>query len=101
MLPLHASLLHAKIAAVCPIDGISLGDLNDPKTWRIDFSANATTQQMAAAQAQLAAITPQALAAADTSVQTAAAAIPDPLAAARAQAVSALPVATVQTAQTL
>jgi len=84
-------LLHAKIAAICPIDGVSIGDPADVKTWRIDFAVGATPAQIAAAQAQLAAVTPTALAAADATVQAAAAAIPDPLAAAKAQAISSLP----------
>ena len=86
-----ASLLHAKIAAVCPIDGVAIGDPADVKTWRIDFAVGATPAQQAAAQAALAAITPASLAQTDAIVQAAAAAIPDPLAAARASAVSSLP----------
>ena len=88
-----ATLLHAKIAAVCPIDGVSIGDPADPKTWRIDFSVSATPAQMAAAQAALAAITPTALVAADNSIKTAAAAIVviDPLATAKATALASLP----------
>lgn len=93
LLQFGPSLLHAKLAAVCPIDGVAIGDPNDPKTWRIDFAANATPQQIAAAQAQLAAVTPQVLAAADATVQTAAAALPDPLSTAKAQAISGLPTA--------
>ena len=86
-----ASLLHAKIAAVCPIDGVSIGDPANAKTWRIDFAAIATPAQIAAAQQALAVITPASLATADATVQAAAAAIPDPLATARASAVSSLP----------
>lgn len=88
--------LYAKIVAACPIDGLAIGDPAAPKTWRIDFSENATPQQIAAAQAQLAAVTPQVLAAADATVQTAAAALPDPLSTAKAQAISSLPTAQVQ-----
>ena len=86
-----ASLLHAKIAAVCPIDGVAIGDPADVKTWRIDFAVGATPAQQAAAQAALAAITPASLAQADATVQAAAAAIPDPLATAKTQAISNLP----------
>ena len=89
--PQHASLLHAKIAAVCPIDGVAIGDPNDAKTWRIDFAVGAAPAQITAAQQALAVITPASLAAADATIQTAAAAIPDPLATARAQAILSLP----------
>ena len=47
--------LHKGIAAVCPIDGVSVGDPADKKTWRIDFSPNATPAQQAAARALLSA----------------------------------------------
>ena len=83
--------IHTQIAAVCPIDGVAIGDPANAKTWRIDFAVGATPAQQAAAQAALAAITPASLAQADATVQAAAAAIPDPLAAARASAVSSLP----------
>ena len=86
-----ASLLHAKIAAVCPIDGVAIGDPADVKTWRIDFAVGATPAQQAAAQAALAVIAPTSLAQADATIQAAVAALPDPLAAARASAVSSLP----------
>lgn len=89
----HALLLHTKIATVCPILGVSLGDLNDAKTWSINFDPSATKQQMDAATAALAAVTPAALASADALVTAAANTFPDPLAAAKAQAISALPTA--------
>ena len=92
---LQLLLLHTKISAVCPIDGISISDPNNPVMWRIDFAVGATKQQMAQAQAALAAISPAQLTAADATVQTAAAAIPDPLAAAKARAISSLPTAPV------
>ena len=93
---IHApSVLHAKIAAVCPIDGVSVGDPNDPNTWRIDFAVGATKQQMIDAQAALNAIAPADLAAADATIKTAIAALPDPLAAAKAQAIASLPTAAV------
>lgn len=44
--------LHATIAAVCPIDGVS-GPIGGPI--RIDYAAGATAPQQAAAQAALAA----------------------------------------------
>lgn len=91
-----ASLLHAKIAAVCPIVSVAIGDPNNAKTWRIDFNPAATPPQIAAAQAQLAAITPAALASAAGIVQ--AVVISDPLAAAKAQALAALPSAVGATA---
>ena len=83
--------IHTQIAAVCPIDGVAIGDPADAKTWRIDFAVGATPAQIAAAQQALAVITPVLLAQADMIVKAAAAAIPDPLAAARASAVSSLP----------
>ena len=43
--------LHDAIAAVCPIVGVSIGDPGDKTTWRIDFDAEATDAQKAAAQA--------------------------------------------------
>lgn len=48
----HSALanLHGAVAAVCPIGGVSIGDLNDRSTWRIDFSPDATAPQKAAAQ---------------------------------------------------
>src|SRR5437899_12475242 len=42
--------LHKAIAAVCPIDGVSVGDPNDKSTWRIDFSGQPTDQQKVSAQ---------------------------------------------------
>ena len=86
-----ASLLHAKIAAVCPIDGVAIGDPNDVKTWRIDFAVGASSAQIVAAQQALVAITPASLIAADTVLQQAAAALPDPLATARALSLAGLP----------
>lgn len=43
--------LHNQIAAVCPIDGVSVGRKNDRATWRIDFRPEATDAQRAAAEA--------------------------------------------------
>ena len=86
-----ADLLRAKIASVCPIDGVAIGDYNDAKTWRIDFAVTATPAQIAAAQQSLAAITSASLVAADAIVQAAVVVAPDPLAAAKAAAVASLP----------
>ena len=83
--------IHTQIAAVCPIDGVAIGDPADAKTWRIDFAVGATPAQIVAAQQALAAITPASLAQADATVQAAAAAIPDPLAAVKATALASLP----------
>lgn len=48
-----AGNLHAAIAAVCPIHGVSIGRKNDKATWRIDFRDDATDAQRAAARALL------------------------------------------------
>ena len=53
-----AQRLHAQIAAVAPIEGVSIGTLNDKTTWRIDFLPTATAAQKAAARAVLAAFDP-------------------------------------------
>jgi hypothetical protein len=42
--------LHARIEAVCPIEGTSVGNINDKATWRIDFKPEATEQQRSNAQ---------------------------------------------------
>lgn len=44
------SILHSLVAAVCPIDGIAVGDWSDKATWRIDFGSAATPAQQSAAQ---------------------------------------------------
>lgn len=41
--------LDQAIKQVCPIDGISIGDPNDKKTWRIDFKDNVTLAEKTAA----------------------------------------------------
>lgn len=46
-----AGTLHAAIAAVCPIHGVSIGRRNDKATWRIDFAPEATDAQKNAARA--------------------------------------------------
>jgi hypothetical protein len=48
--------VHLAVAAVCPIDGVAIGDPSDKATWRIDFAAAATAAQRQAAQAALAAM---------------------------------------------
>jgi hypothetical protein len=69
------------------------GDPTNAATWGFWPTAVATPAQIAAATKLLAAQTPVALAAADAIVAAAAAAIPNPLATAHAQAVSGLPTA--------
>lgn len=44
-----AGQLHAAIAAVCPIHGVSIGRKDDKATWRIDYAPEATVEQQAAA----------------------------------------------------
>jgi hypothetical protein len=56
--------LHNAIAAVCPIQGVSIGNLADKATWRIDYDPAATAPQKQAAQAVITsfnvnALTPQ------------------------------------------
>jgi hypothetical protein len=53
---LTASDIHAKLAAVAPIDGISIGSSTDKSTWIIQFQDSATDAQKTAAQAVLDAI---------------------------------------------
>jgi predicted transcriptional regulator len=53
-------LLHKTIAAVCPITGVSVGDVNDKATWRISFGDSATDQQKTAAAAVVTAFDPTA-----------------------------------------
>jgi hypothetical protein len=45
-----AANLHKAIEAVCPIDGISIGDVNNKTTWDIQFKTSATAQQRINAQ---------------------------------------------------
>jgi len=42
--------LHTKIAALAPIDGVSVGDPNIKSTWKVNFKTAATIQQKADAQ---------------------------------------------------
>ncbi|GEM_PF-5587328 len=53
--PLHdlSQTAHAAISAVCPIDGVAIGDPADKSTWRIDFSGEATMEQREAADLAL------------------------------------------------
>lgn len=46
-------ILDQEIKKVCPIDGISFGDVNDRSTWKIHPTAQATPEQITAAQAAL------------------------------------------------
>lgn len=48
------------VRSVCPIYGISFGNLTDKATWRIDFKEYATTEQRDAAQAAIDAFDPNA-----------------------------------------
>lgn len=50
-----AAQLHAAVAAVCPIHGVSIGRKNDKATWRIDFVLGATSGERADAEAVMAA----------------------------------------------
>lgn len=49
------SVLDERIQAVCPIDGVAIGDPADKDTWRVDFKPEATAEQRAAAAAVMAA----------------------------------------------
>ncbi len=55
-----ASEIHRRVAAVCPIVGISIVDAADPSTWVISFAPGATEQQQLDAQAIVDAFDPQA-----------------------------------------
>jgi hypothetical protein len=46
-----ADRLSMAVAAVCPIDGVSIGDERDRSTWRVAFMSTATNAQKLAAQA--------------------------------------------------
>lgn len=45
--------LHDLIAVFAPIDGVSINDLDDKSTWRIDFKEEATSDQIVAANSIL------------------------------------------------
>ena len=51
-----AALVHAAVAAVCPIHGVSIGRKDDKGTWRIDFQASATDEQRQAAMLAISAL---------------------------------------------
>lgn len=44
------SVIHEAVAAVAPIDGVSIGTLSDKQTWTVCFKEEATTEERAAAQ---------------------------------------------------
>mgnify|MGYP001228375831 CR=1 FL=1 len=48
-----ATVLHSRVAQVCPIEGVSMGSFSDKQTWSITYSQGATPEQQAAAQAVL------------------------------------------------
>lgn len=48
------SVLHEQIAAVCPIDGVSIWRWDNRDSWRIDFKEAATDAEKAAARAVVA-----------------------------------------------
>lgn len=60
MTQINISALNDAVAAVAPIDGVSVGRAEDRSTWRIDFATGATAEQRASAQAVLAAFDPAA-----------------------------------------
>lgn len=43
-------LIHSAVSAVCPIDGISIGDLSDKSTWKVNAKSFATQAELIAAQ---------------------------------------------------
>mgnify|MGYP003394533880 CR=1 FL=1 len=47
--------LHTLVAAVAPINGVSIGRWADKTTWRVDYRAEATQSQKDAAQMVIAA----------------------------------------------
>ncbi|MFB6449060.1 hypothetical protein [Bradyrhizobium tunisiense] len=51
-----ASDIHAEIAKVCPIRGVSIGKLTDKETWIVDFDPAASASQRDAAQSAIRAI---------------------------------------------
>lgn len=50
--------LHAAVAAVAPIVGVSIGVVTDRATWRIEYTDDATAEQIAEGDAVLAAFDP-------------------------------------------
>jgi hypothetical protein len=51
--PTRTYRLHLKVVAVCPINGVSVGNWDDRNTWSCDFKPEATDPQKAAAAAAL------------------------------------------------
>ncbi len=51
-----AARLHAAIAAVCPIHGVTIGRRDDRSTWVVHFADVATDEQKLSAQAVIAAM---------------------------------------------
>lgn len=47
---MNLSKLHSAIAAVCPIHGVSVGDVNDKNTWVVSFKDESTPEQRLEAQ---------------------------------------------------
>lgn len=56
----NIATLHAAVAAVCPILGVSVGNWADKTTWRVDYAAAATVQQQTAAAGVVTAFDPNA-----------------------------------------
>lgn len=42
--------LDRALKAVCPVDGVSIGDPKDKRTWHVDFREEATDKQRSAAK---------------------------------------------------
>lgn len=53
-----ATRVHAAVAAVCPIQGVFIGDTANKASWRIDFDKSATVAQRNAAANVIAAFVP-------------------------------------------
>lgn len=53
-----ATYLYDAVAAICPINGVSIGDSGDRATWHIDYAAVASAGQRKAAAGILAALDP-------------------------------------------
>lgn len=64
-----AERLHASIAAVAPITGVSIGRADNRDTWRVDFSDVATAEQRAAAVEVVRSFDPAAVPATDVKLE--------------------------------
>lgn len=53
-----STILTEQILAVCPIAGVSIGQIGDKSTWRVDYTPEATAQQRTDAAAIVAAFDP-------------------------------------------